>query len=478
MADTVCIRNIAWTAAFDASRGSHAYLKEADVVFAGNEIVHVGVGYDGPADVVVDGRSSFVMPGLVDVHAHPHTEPSFKGLREDHGVPEHFMSGLYERCQALHVSEEGRRAGAEVAYCELLASGVTSLADLSTPFDGWLDLLAKSGLRAFVGCGFDSARWYMDDQHGLKFEWDEAAGRAGFDAAIALLDESERHPSNRLSGVVYPGKIDTCTEDLLRDSIALAQETKRPITTHIAQSILEFNEMVRRHGKTPIQFAADIGLLAPNAIVGHAIFVDQHSWMHWWSRRDIALIAENGATVAHCPTVFARYGQTLENFGLYRRAGINMALGTDVSPHNMLEEMRNAAILARVSGQDIAAGITAEVFHAATIGGATALGRDDIGRLAPGCKADLVVVDLSDVNMIPVRDPLRSLMYTAAERAVKDVYVDGIKVVSDRKVLTMDRAEAAAGVAEAQARMIEAVPELDYAGRTAEQISPLSLPVN
>ncbi|MEE9570823.1 MAG: amidohydrolase family protein, partial [Gammaproteobacteria bacterium] len=230
--------------------------------------------------------------------------------------------------------------------------------------------------------------------------------------------------------------------------------------------------------KTPIQFAADIGLLAPNAILGHAIFVDQHSWMHWWSRRDIALIAENGATVAHCPTVFSRYGQTLENFGLYRRAGINMALGTDVSPHNMLEEMRNAAILARVSGQDIAAGTTAEVFHAATIGGATALGRDDIGRLAPGCKADLVVVDLSDVNMVPARDPLRSLMYTAAERAVKDVYVDGIKVVSDRKVLTMDRAEAAAGVAEAQVRMIEAVPELDYAGRTAEQISPLSLPIN
>ena len=210
MVDTVCIRNIAWTAAFDASRGSHAYLKEADVVFAGNEIVHVGTGYDGPADVVVDGRSSFVMPGLIDVHAHPHIEPSFKGLREDHGVPEHFMSGMYERCQALDVSE----------------------------------------------------------------------------------------------------------------------------------------------------------------------------------------------------------------------------------------------------------------------------GSDDIGRLAPGCKADLVVVDLSDVTMIPVRDPLGNLVYTAAERAVKDVYVDGIKVVSDRKVLTMDRADAAAGVAEAQARMIEAVPELDYAGRTVEQISPLSLPVN
>ncbi len=207
MVDTVCIKDTAWTAAFDASRGSHAYLKGADVVFSGSEIVHVGAGYDGPADVVVDGRSSFVMPGLIGVHAHPHIEPSFKGLREDHGVLEHFMSGLYERCQAMDVTEEGRRAGAEAAYAELLASGVTSLADLSSPFDGWLDLLATSGLPAFVGCGFDSARWYMDNQHELKFEWDEAAGRAGFDAAVDLLDEAERHPSNRLPELGYAGRI-------------------------------------------------------------------------------------------------------------------------------------------------------------------------------------------------------------------------------------------------------------------------------
>ena len=177
-----------------------------------------------------------------------------------------------------------------------------------------------------------------------------------------------------------------------------------------------------------------------------------------------------------CPLPNRRYGQTLENFGLYRRSGVNMALGTDVSPHNMLEEMRNAAILARVAGHDISAGTTADVFHAATIGGAKALGRDDIGRLASGCKADLVVVDLSDVAMIPARDPLRSLVYTAAERAVKDVYVDGIKVVADRCVLTLNRAEAAARVAASQVHMIEAAPRLDYAGRTADRISPLSLP--
>ena len=101
--------------------------------------------------------------------------------------------------------------------------------------------------------------------------------------------------------------------------------------------------------------------------------------------------------------------------------------------------------------------------------------RDDIGRLAPGMKADIVLVDLTDVNMMPARDPLRSLVYTAAERAVRDVYVDGIKVVSDRKVLTLDRCDAAGRLEEAQRRMIAAVPAHDYAKRTAEAIMPLSL---
>src|SRR4029450_10639064 len=85
------------------------------------------------------------------------------------------------------------------------------------------------------------------------------------------------------------------------------------------------------------------------------------------------------------------------------------------------------------AAEDIQTVSTADVFHAATVGGARALGRDDIGRLAPGMKADLVLVDLSDVSMRPLRDPLRSLVYTAAERAVRHVYVDGVKGVDDRR---------------------------------------------
>src|SRR5579864_3123816 len=125
--------------------------------------------------------------------------------------------------------------------------------------------------------------------------------------------------------------------------------------------------------------------------------------------------------------------------GRYRRAGINLGLGTDVAPHNLLEEMRLAAILARVAAEDIRAVSTGELLHAATVGGATALGRDDLGRLAPGMKADIVLVDLKHPLMIPARDPLRSLVYTAADRAVRDVFVDGRKVVEKGRVLNLDR---------------------------------------
>ena len=474
---TTVIRNAAWVAAWDESTAGHVYRRDIDVAFTGNEIVHVGAGFAGAADETVDGRDLFVIPGLIDLHSHPHTEPSQKGVREEHGVAAMYMSSLYERSVAFSLDEDGRKAGAEVAYAELLASGVTTLCDLSLPFDGWLDLVARSGLRAWLAPNFADALWRLESDHEIGFDRDERRGRQQLEAALAIMKEAEAHDSGRLSGMVYPAQIETCGEALLRDSMAVARESGRPWTTHIAQSVPEFNLMVRRHGKTPIQWADEVGVLASNAILGHAIFLDEHSWLHWPTRRDLSLIAESGATVAHCPTPFSRYGQTLEDFGRYLRAGVNMGLGTDCSPHNMLEEMRTAAILARIAAGDIATVGTADVFHAATAGGAMALGRDDLGRIAAGCKADLVLVDVSLPEMMPARDPLRSLVYTAAERAVRDVYVDGIRVVADHKVLTLDRPDAAGRLAEAQARMLAATPGRDWRGRSAEEISPLSLPV-
>jgi 5-methylthioadenosine/S-adenosylhomocysteine deaminase len=474
---TTWIRNASWVIAWDAPLGCHVYLRDADVVFSGNAITYVGHGYADGADELIDGRDLLVMPGLIDIHSHPSTEPFFRGIREEHGVPAMFMSGLYERSQAFHPSMAGRRAGKEVAYCEMLLTGITTVADLSGNDPGWIDLAARSGLRVFLAPGYASAGWLLENDWELKYLWDEAAGKRNFHAAMALIQEACAHPSGRLSGIVTPAQIDTCTEALLRESWEAATEKNLPFTTHCAQSVNEFNVMVQRHGKTPVQWARDIGILGPRTILGHAIFIDEHSWLHWHTREDLGILAGTGTSIAHCPSPFARYGQTLEDFGRYRRAGVTIGFGTDVAPHNLIEEMRLAAILARVSAEDITTTSTAELFHAATVGGASALGRDDIGRLAPGMKADFVLVDLTCPFMMPARDPLRSLIYTAADRAVHAVYVDGNKVVENKRVLTLDHAGALEIVAEAQARMAADVPNHDWRGRRADEIAPLSLRV-
>ena len=295
--------------------------------------------------------------------------------------------------------------------------------------------------------------------------------------ALALIEGAAQHPSGRLSGVVSPMQIDTCTADLLRDSRDAARERGLPFTVHVAQSVSEVREMIRRHGKTSIQWAYEIGILGPDTILGHALFLDSHSWIRWWTETDLKLIAETGSSVAHCPTPFARYGQIMENFGDYLRAGVNMGLGTDTAPHNLVEEMRKAAVLARIAARDIATVTTSDLFYAATAGGAKALMRDDLGRIATNKKADLVLVDLALPQMIPARDPLRSFVYHAADRAVHDVFVDGRQVVAAGKVITLNQMDAADRLYRAQQRMLQAAPRRDYRSRNAEEIAPLSLPL-
>jgi 5-methylthioadenosine/S-adenosylhomocysteine deaminase len=472
------IRNADWVIAWDAAAKRHTYRRDVDVAFADDRITFVGPKYTGPADRVIDGKDRLVLPGLIDIHSHPEHEPLYRGVREEHGVRNMYMTGLYERSQAFSAPDnEARAASAEFAYCELLLSGVTSLVDISPAWDGWVDLFTTSGMRGFVAPGFASAQWRLDNDFELKFAWDEARGRDGLATALAVIEQAARHPSGRLSGIVSPMQIENCTAQLLRDSRDAAREQGIPFTVHIAQSVLEVQEMIRRHGKTPIQWAHEIGILGPDTILGHALFLDTHSWIRWWTNTDLALIAENGCSVAHCPTPFARYGQIMENFGGYLTAGVNMGLGTDTTPHNLVEEMRKAAVFARIAARDIMTVTTADLLHAATIGGAKALMRDDLGRIAPDAKADLVLVDLTVPQMRPVRDPLRSFVYHAADRAVRDVFVDGQQVVAGHKVVTMNQDDAAARLADAQHRMLEAAARRDYRGRSAEQISPLSLPV-
>jgi 5-methylthioadenosine/S-adenosylhomocysteine deaminase len=477
MSDVTVFRRVAWLVAWDKAEARHVYLRDADLAFADGAITHVGKGYDGPAAREIDGRELMVMPGLINVHSHPTSETMRKGVTDETHSPGFWHSSLYEHLPVFDPGDdEGRMACLKVALAELLLSGVTTVVDLSAAFDGWLDALAESGIRAVAAPFFRDARWYTSDGHSLSYDWDEKAGRARFEAACRVIELARQHPSGRLDGMLSPSQVDTCGEGLLRDSHAYATERDLPWTIHAAQSVTEFLEMQRRHGKTPIQWMADMGVLDERSIIAHCIFLDHHPWLHWTSRRDLDLMAERGATVAHCPTVFSRRGITLRTFGGYAAKGVNLGIGTDTYPHNMLEEMRTAAIAARVIGESVADLGYLDVFNAATVGGARALRRDDLGRLAAGARADFVAVDLKHPAMMPVREPLRSLLVVAAERAVKDVYVDGTPLVAAGRLTTIDLEAECERLERAQARMLERVPELDWAGRTADELAPMVLP--
>lgn len=470
------IRNAAWAVVWDDTNRRHAYARDVDVTFTGSRISHIGHHYTGPADREIDGRERLVLPGMINIHTHPTSEPLRKGITDETLSPGFWHSSLYEYLTVVGNDGPGNVAAMRVALAELLRSGVTTVVDLSMPFDGWLDVLGEAGIRAVAAPMFRDARWYTQDGHELKYDWDTAAGRQGFENALRLIDLANQHPSGRLSGMVCPAQIDTCTADLLRDAHDAASERNLPFQIHAAQSPVEFYEMQRRHGRSPIQWMADLGVLSDRSIIGHGIFLDHHPWLHWTTRQDLGLLADAGATVAHCPTVFVRRGIALNTFGEYARRGINLGIGTDTYPHNYLDELRTALYTARAVGGSVADLTTGNVFDAATIGGASALRRDDIGRLAVGARADLVLVDLKHPAMMPVREPIRSLIYVAQDRAVRDVFVEGEQVVRDGECLTIDLAAESQALEEAQARSMAKVPERDWAGRTTDELAPMVLP--
>jgi cytosine/adenosine deaminase-related metal-dependent hydrolase len=207
------------------------------------------------------------------------------------------------------------------------------------------------------------------------------------------------------------------------------------------------------------------------------MFTDEHSWTRWPGEQDRSILAETGTGVAHCPGVFARNGQQLEHLGRYVRSGIRIGIGTDSFPHNMLEELRIAAVQARIASGDVGSVTTGEVFHAATVGGADLLGRNDLGRLAVGARADVVTVDLTHPAMMPIRDPLRSLIYTAADRAVHDVFVDGQHVVSAGQVTTIDIGEVTEELQRVRDAAEATSSQFHFAGRSAAEVAPLSLDI-
>ncbi|QHI98502.1 amidohydrolase family protein [Xylophilus rhododendri] len=469
---TVVVRGLDVLVAWDEAAQEHVYHHGADLALRGHLIVQAGGRYEGPCDETVDGRGLMAMPGLINMHSHPSSEPGNRGLLEELGSAKLGQSSLYEYMPVFRADISSAPYANQVAVSEMLKSGVTTYVDMSLPRPGWADTVAATGIRGILGPMFRSASWATRNGHSVEYTWDEAAGERAFEASLDVVKSALAHESGRLGAMLCPSQVDTCTPALLQAAQAEGRKLGIPLQVHAAQSVVEFQEMTRRHGRTPIEWLDDIGLLDEHLVLGHGIFLNDHPSLFWPQADDFALLARSGTGVAHCPTVFARRGISLNYLGRYQQAGIPVGIGTDTFPHNMLDEMRLASYLARVVARNFKASSTEGVLDAVTTTAARMLGRDDIGRLAPGFKADFSLIDLRHAYMRPAREPLRSLLYSAGDRAVRDVYVDGRQVVRNGEVLTIDVERALHEVEQAQLSTLSRVHLNDHAGRSAETLSP------
>lgn len=474
---TTHFKDIDYLVAYDAGTDAHFYLRGADMIVTGDEVTFIGNAWQGEADEVVDCRRRMVMPGFVNIHTHASAILENKGLLDEVSSKLMGSTVVYEYNRILRMDPAYNVAKLNAALYDLARSGSTTVVDLAYAYPGWIETLAASGLRTCAGAQFVDALHWSPDGHTMTYQWDLPAGQKAMRESMDAVDAALNHPSGRLFALIAPGQVDTCTPELLRDSRIEADRRGVALTTHASQSAVEFREMVHRHGLTPIEWLHSIGFLGPRTTIGHAIFLDQHPWLHWPHQRDLAIMRETGTHVAHCPWVQATNGRTLQSFRRYRELGVNVGLGTDGIPLNMPEEMRWALVCGRIAEGVKQAVTTSDVLYAATIGGARALGREDIGRLCHGAKADLLVVDLDHPTMRPVRDPVRTLIFVGLERPIRDVWVGGIRVVADFEVLTIVGTAAHLQLQEGYDAMLPKVPSLDYAKRTVDEAFPLSLPV-
>lgn len=457
--------------------GGHVHLRDGVVVTEGDRILHVGPDFEGETDAEIDLGPGVVTPGLINTHAHLTSSPLDKSFVEDRGPRQFFLSGLFEFLPAREraMDEEAAQAAIDFSVPELLRMGTTTVMEIGVRGKQVIEAAARHGLRAYVGEGIRSGRWFTDDGRQVKYQWFEDDGEAAFQRAVAFCEAHENSHDGLIRTFMTPSQVDTVSEAMLRRCRAAATELGVPLALHTSQSVPEFLEMTRRHGMTPIEWLNEIGFLGPDVILGHAIIPGESSWANYHAD-DIGILADTGTNVAHAVWVFARRGIAMESFARYLARGVNMTIATDTCPQSMLDALRWTAVLSKILDRRTEIATARDVFDAATLGGARALGRDDLGRVAPGAKADLILWRGDTLSMAPLRDPLRNLVYAADHADIDTVIVDGRVVVEGGRVPGLDEAAVAARLQAGAERMWANLSAGDWAGRDVDALSPQSLP--
>ena len=402
-----------------------------DILMRDGVIAQMGKGLS-TAGEVVDATGCLVTPGLINTHHH-----LFQTLTR--AVPAGQDAALFGWLRALYpiwarFTPDHVLVATQIGLAELALSGCTTSSDHHYVYPGAVTLDDTVHAAATVGLRFHATRGSMSIG--------ESAGGLPPDALVqderTILNDTARvidafhdpSPGSMCRVGVAPCSPFSVSRDLMRDAAILARDKGVRLHTHLAENDEDVAFSLERFGCRPGQYAADLGWTGPDVWHAHCVKLDAS---------EIDLFARTGTGVAHCPCSNCRLGSGIAPLRAMLDAGVPVGLGVDGSASNdranLLDEARQAMLLARVSGGADAMG-GARALRVATVGGAQVLGRDDIGRLRVGMRADIAIWDMGGVEAAGSWD--RAALLLAGPRRVRDLFVEGGQVVRDGQVTTLD----------------------------------------
>jgi 5-methylthioadenosine/S-adenosylhomocysteine deaminase len=404
--------------------GARAVYQDGSLAVRGDSIVAVGPRaeieshYRGAQ--VIDARGHLVLPGFINGHTHvPMT--LFRGLHDDVTLNDWLYKYIFP-AEKKNVNEEFVRWGTRLAAAEQIRAGVTTFADMYYFEDAIAEETKAAGMRGVLGETF------------IDFPAPDNKSEAEMLAYTEkFLKRWQGDPL--IHAAAAPHSIYTCSKKTLQDAAALARKYHAPILIHVAEMKKEWDDSEKANGMSPVQYLEKIGVLGPDIVAAHCIFVDQ---------ADRKLLAERGTGCVHNPSSNMMIASGVSPVPEMRGAGVAVGLGTDgpAGSNNdldLMEEIDLAAKLAKISKMDPLALGAKDVVAMATIDGARALHMEkEIGSLEAGKKADLVLISLSEPNAVPMYDIYAHIAYSLKSSDVEDVVIGGRVVMRDRKLLTVD----------------------------------------
>jgi cytosine/adenosine deaminase-related metal-dependent hydrolase len=462
--------------------GEHRILHDGVVAFRGDRIIHVGQEWSQPADIVVHARGKLVIPGLISTHGHISAQAGDR-LVLDGGRRDLLRSGFLNYVPRRlgggpgFSAQEDADASIAFAFYSLLRGGVTTVVEggnTAPVGEAMVRLASESGIRLYYSPAFAGGEYFFEADGRLQLVRDERMGLEGLERAIEFIGKYH-NPDNRFHGILNPDEFYLSTPRMLCETKRAARDLGVGITLHFSEQLFEFHDTLRTTSRTPVGVLAELDFLGPEVILGHCIYLSGHSMTGYPYGGDLETLASSSCTVAHSPVPLARRGIALQSFQRYLDHGINLSIGTDSYPNDILGEMRLASYACKIVEGNHEVARAGDIFNAATLGGARALQRYDLGRLEAGAKADIVIVDFNDLAIGPVWDPIRALIHCATPHLIDTVIVDGATRVMNRELVSIDQADLLARVRQSTARVWGAFPTCHWSGRGAEDEFPVSL---